>query len=455
MVVYEKVKLRNQVLCASCSPYLVHGEAELPAKIAAMEAQLRVERPVCHPSHTDFTHIIKTLLFIIFAKPMDTMTRMTDEVYKKVVGDKGQGSIRAVLFWTPQQFSLLYSSDTLLQCVALVGPWAVGKTLLLQEVARRRAAQDPSLPVTFCVVKAITDKSPMLELSMKTVMADLPNVRVTSLRVDYPRSLMTILEDAIRNTPGDFYVDEVILPVSKFHATLTSSLQHLVSSLSPGRRLWLGVAGMKDGQDQHLDQSYLLTLLSPLHLPDMRTPLRSCRSILQAAGLGSGASSGTLRVGYGASGQTSIQYQLPQHLLGGLPSLQLTFSPASLDQTMARARQEMARRLGPRGIPVISTSAFSRDGQAVVAAVTAARPGTPPLTYTTHTLVAGQATEVTVSGWLARRERGEEERDLVIDEEVIRGWETDAAIVVVYQGGGGKANCVMRAVAHVITLTEL
>ena len=127
---------------------------------------------------------------------------------------------------------------------------------------------------------------------------------------------------------------------------------------------------------------------------------------------------------------------------------------------MARARQEMARRLGPRGIPVISTSDLSWDVQAVVAAVTAARPGTPPLTYTSgyaaYTSVSGQATESTVSGWLARRERGEEERDLVVDREVIRGWETDAAIVVIHKGyGGGEANCVMRAVAHVITLTEV
>ena len=47
MVVYEKVKLRNQVLCASCLPYLVHGEAELPAKIAAMEAQLYKKKFSC------------------------------------------------------------------------------------------------------------------------------------------------------------------------------------------------------------------------------------------------------------------------------------------------------------------------------------------------------------------------------------------------------------------------
>ena len=123
---------------------------------------------------------------------------------------------------------------------------------------------------------------------------------------------------------------------------------------------------------------------------------------------------------------------------------------------MAMARQEMARRLGPRGVPVICASDYSSDVRAVVAAVTAARPGTPPLTYTMDTSVAGQAKYSTVSGWLARRERGEEERDLVTTEEDIRGWETDAAIVVIHKyGSTHEANCVMRAVAHVITLTEV
>jgi hypothetical protein len=134
---------------------------------------------------------------------------------------------------------------------------------------------------------------------------------------------------------------------------------------------------------------------------------------------------------------------------------------------MARARQEMARRLGPRGLPVISASHSTYYVPAVVAAVSAARPNPPPLIYTSNyssaagqatdiTSVAGEATESTVSGWLARRERGEEEKDLVTVEEMIRGWETDAAIVVIYKRGlSSEANCVMRAVAHVITLTEV
>ena len=141
-----------------------------------------------------------------------------------------------------------------------------------------RAAQDPNNIVTFCISKVGIDESTLLEIAMKTIMAG-TNVRVTSFRVDRPNNLLTMLEAAMLNTHGDFYVDEAILPGPEDHSTFTSSLQHLVSSLSPGRRLWLGVAGVQNSQDQHLDQSYLQNLLSPLYLPDMRTPLRSCRNL--------------------------------------------------------------------------------------------------------------------------------------------------------------------------------
>ena len=50
-----------------------------------------------------------------------------------------------------------------------------------------------------------------------------------------------------------------------------------------------------------------------------------------------------------------------------------------------------------------------------------------------------------VEEWLERRERGEEERDLVTGVELVKGWEVDAAIVVAWKvGGDGWENAVMR-----------
>ena len=51
-----------------------------------------------------------------------------------------------------------------------------------------------------------------------------------------------------------------------------------------------------------------------------------------------------------------------------------------------------------------------------------------------------------VEEWLERRERGEEERDLVTEVNLVKGWEVDAAIVVAWKGGSGDGweNAVMR-----------
>ena len=47
--------------------------------------------------------------------------------------------------------------------------------------------------------------------------------------------------------------------------------------------------------------------------------------------------------------------------------------------------------------------------------------------------------------WLERRGRGEEERDLVTEITLVKGWEVDAAIVVAWKGvSEGWENALMR-----------
>ena len=67
-------------------------------------------------------------------------------------------------------------------------------------------------------------------------------------------------------------------------------------------------------------------------------------------------------------------------------------------------------------------------------------------------IVATGEAEVKVVDWLARRERGEEERDMVTDLDVARGWEVDAAIVIVPENNQTWENAVMRVVSHVVIL---
>ena len=56
--------------------------------------------------------------------------------------------------------------------------------------------------------------------------------------------------------------------------------------------------------------------------------------------------------------------------------------------------------------------------------------------------------EVRVVDWLERSERGEEARDMVTDLDVARGWEVDAAIVVVSKENKTWENAVMRDCSH-------
>ena len=91
-----------------------------------------------------------------------------------------------------------------------------------------------------------------------------------------------------------------------------------------GRRLWLVVAGMDNPAklDPEYLKSYLFALkgrkgkgekVSELHLPDLEVPLRSCRSVLEQAGLQSGIK--TLAVSSGYGGFANVQYRIPSNLI--------------------------------------------------------------------------------------------------------------------------------------------
>ena len=64
------------------------------------------------------------------------------------------------------------------------------------------------------------------------------------------------------------------------------------------------------------------------------------------------------------------------------------------------------------------------------------------LLYTFHGSEKNEATEAEVEEWLRKWKRGEERRALVTDEEISRGWEGSAVMVI---GKIGTENLVMRA----------
>ena len=75
------------------------------------------------------------------------------------------------------------------------------------------------------------------------------------------------------------------------------------------------------------------------------------------------------------------------------------------------------------------------------------RAGATVLIY--HNDSKESCSEADVEEWLRRRRSREEERVLVLDQEVVRGWEA-SHLLIVSLGGFGLENFVMRAIGYCI-----
>ena len=125
MVYYEEDLRPGRAICQTCDPFSIKGEKEVSAKLAAVEDLVRQERRVglhCPQPSGDgeYKKIVRTLLFLISAKPSPTPCLLQKEVYTKIVGEKGlrgkkdkigQGSLSSVMFWTTAQRLRLCSTQ--------------------------------------------------------------------------------------------------------------------------------------------------------------------------------------------------------------------------------------------------------------------------------------------------------------------------------------------------------
>ena len=216
MVYYEEdLAIPHRIICPECSPFTIKGESEVHSKLTAMEGRIRAERPVSSPNLQEYKEMVKTFLFLIFAKPSSTPCRFAADVHEKIVGKAGQGSLRSILFWTMAQAALMFSTDPLYLHVCFLAPWSCGKTLCMREKARQRARDQPGDTVNFCVVTYnISKMDPLLLLSIRQSMADLPNIRVTAIHVTYYSQQLDLLERSMQASPGDWFLDEVTLPTT-------------------------------------------------------------------------------------------------------------------------------------------------------------------------------------------------------------------------------------------------
>ena len=491
MVYFEEdLEPDGRAVCSSCEPFTMKGDKEVSPKLAAVEADLTKQCPSPSPSHEEYKKIVRTLLFLISAKPTPTQCLLQKEVFSKIVGEKGlrgkkdkigQGSLPSVMFWTPAQTEIMFNPE--LQFVVFFGPWSVGKTLCMREKARQLALENPRSNVNFCILKPDIANDTLLYLEAKSFMADLPNVIVTSMSTT-ENNLMSDITLKVKTSIGDWFFDEVILPGEHEHKNFAGKLTELIRDMkNQERRLWMTVAGM--GHPVNLDPSYMKDFLFALkgrkgkgkqvaefHFPDLEVPLRSCLSVLEEAGLRSGSSK-TVGVTSGYGGKTNVSYKIPPNLIEGTPCVQLHIqSEEERVEKVTKAREMMRQRLGSRGAPILLTNAIdfsTKESAMKLKNLLQGLNGTsqplchlshPPIKNTEHRelvedlgdIVDNGEAGVKVVDWLKRREAGEEERDLVVDLEVARGWEVDVALVVVGKESKNWENAVMRVVSFVVVL---
>ena len=494
MVYYEEDLEPGRAICQECDPFSIKGEKEVSRKLAALEVLVRQERHThaglhcLHPSDgEEYKKIVRTLLFLISAKPSPTPCLLQKEVYTKIVGEKGlrgkkdkigQGSLSSVMFWTTAQAEIMFNPD--LQFVVFLGPWSVGKTLCMREKARQLALEDPQATVNFCILVSDIANRSLLYLATKNLMSDLQNVKVSFLHTTV-NNLMCALKTKVKSSPGDWFFDEVMLPGEREHKNVARQLTELVKDMkAQGRRLWITVAGMDF--PVNLDPDYLTNFLfalkgpkgkgpqvAKIHLPNLEVPLRSCLSVIEQAGLKSGTSK-TVGVSSGYGGEANVAYKITPNLIEGTPCTELEIkSKGERIEMVRQAREIMRLRLGEHGVPILLAKSISRgdkeDMEGLKDILVGLGGTLSPLCNLSHPptkhleivenlcdIVATGEAEVKVVDWLDRRERGEEERDMVTDLDVARGWEVDAAIVVVTKENKTWENAVMRVVSHVIVL---
>ena len=493
MVYYEEELERGRAICSKCDPFAIKGEKEVSAKLSQLSSTvqdlLRKERGSLQTNQEDeeYKKIVRTLLFLISAKPSPTPCLLQKEVYTKIVGEKGvggkkdkigQGSLSSVMFWTSAQAEIMFNPD--LQFVVFLGPWSVGKTLCMREKARQLALEDPNATINFCILVSDIANDSLLYLATKALMSDLPNVLVSSLSTT-DNNLMNDLKTKVESSLGDWFFDEVMLPGEYEHKNVASQLTDLVKRMkNEGRRLWITVAGM--GNPANLDPEYLKNFLfalkgrkgkgkkvAEIHLPDLVVPLRSCLSVLEQAGLKSGASK-TVGVSSGYGGQANVAYRITPNLMEGTPSTQLeNKSRGERVEMVTKARDMMRLRMGERGVPVLLSKSLTfcdKEDMEQLKDILVGLGGTsktlcnlshPPIkdmqiVENLCDIVETGEAGVKVVDWLERREKGEEERDMVTDLDVARGWEVDAAIVIVSKENKTWENAVMRVVSHVIVI---
>ena len=167
-----------------------------------------------------------------------------------------------------------------LHSVFFIGPWSIGKTLLMREKAVMWARENRTEKLVFVVVRdENASRTSLLEMELRFFFRDqhhLANVEVLGLP-SFPRdTLSSLLKEATKRSASSWMVDELIMPHPKYHQQWAQDLQRLQNLAQP--LLWIACAGIIDGKPEHFKRPYLRSILpSDFHIPEMDLPLRNTK----------------------------------------------------------------------------------------------------------------------------------------------------------------------------------
>merc|ERR1712004_515990 len=113
-----------------------------------------------------------------------------------------------------------------------------------------------------------------------------------------------------------------------------------------------------------------------------------------------------------------------------------------VERVVKEATKEVLRRTGGAGFPLLCYDYYNRS-RTSAAKRGVERAGATALVYHKD-LPKESCSEVEVEEWIRKRRSGEEERVLIADKDVSRGWECGHVLVVDLEGGAGFENLIMR-----------
>merc|ERR1719312_2045957 len=160
-------------ICEDCKSNIIFTPEDLVTKLTEL-----YETTQATPNHDEYKEVVKKVAFTLLSQDIGTPCTITSMVDNKVVGkgDKqGQGDIRSVLFWTPNQADLILGYHCL---VLFLSSWSTGKTLCMREKAKRCAAENQE--VIFCVARYGCSEKTLLEMELEREFTNNTNIKVTN-----------------------------------------------------------------------------------------------------------------------------------------------------------------------------------------------------------------------------------------------------------------------------------